>query len=227
MKAILTIDRLDKDFRLLERRQQPSRSFTIGLLRLLYVHHSQVSDGAPYSMPDITNTARDVDLTKNYTYHQLRSNLLVAAPGGGCGMPCPTGQFTGLTSTNISEATLAGDIIGIQVGTNNTAVTPTDYKMNTRVAHGDGAGQLEYGGCEIYNKVVADPNASFDIRRYFNNQSGGDIGIQEVGIYSVGSHADSGSGRVFSFLICRDVVALVTVADTELLRVVYTTGITV
>ena len=120
---------------------------------------------------------------------------------------------------------IEGEKIGIVVGTGVGAPTPTDYALGTKIAHGNGAGQFEYGGNEVLPLVYAAPNVSFTIRRYFTNNSGGAITVNEAGIY-----AEISSNIVAEFAACiaRDLVSPgVAVANTELLRVSYVPQITV
>ncbi len=53
LTARLILDRLDKEGRLLERREQAARSFVKQFIELLYVAHYQTAYGAPYTMTDI------------------------------------------------------------------------------------------------------------------------------------------------------------------------------
>jgi hypothetical protein len=101
--------------------------------------------------------------------------------------------------------------------------------MASRIAHGRGSGQLEYGGCELLNVNFVNPNGQFTIRRYFTNASGGSITVNEVGIYSTGCHSFSPSPLgSWVFLVARDLVSPgVTVNDGEILRVTYVVQITV
>jgi hypothetical protein len=72
--------------------------------------------------------------------------------------------------------------LGVVVGTDDTAPTPTDYKLVTQIAHGTGAGQLQYGG----NSVVVNTTATksqMSITRTFTNGSGASITVKEVGLY--------------------------------------------
>ncbi|MDD5510609.1 MAG: hypothetical protein PHI12_07365 [Dehalococcoidales bacterium] len=152
------------------------------------------------------------------------ANLIVIASPGGGGNLVPAGEDAGRRRYDYNQYS-TGQIIGIVVGSNNTAVTPTDNALNTRILHGEGAGTLLYGGCELYGLTFANPNGSFKIRRYFTNKSGGNVTIREVGIYSP---AFISTQEVRSFCICRDVVSPdVVVADTEILEVEYTVAITV
>jgi hypothetical protein len=229
LTAKLILERFDKDHQLLERREQPSRSFVLGFLKLLYVAHAQIQSGAPYSMNDITNTARNVDSsTSGYSYdRRSKSTLRIGSSPGSSSILCHAGEGTNTSGyCDILHETIQGELIGIVVGTGVAAVTPTDYALGTRLAHGSAAGQLEYGGCELLSITFANPNGQFTIRRYFTNNSGGTITVQEAGIYSVGTYAPV-PWYAWPFCIARDLTGAVAVANTELLRVTYVVQITV
>lgn len=227
MKVKLTLERLDKNYRLLERRELESRSLLRKFIELLYVHHSQAQSSSPVSIIDITNTPQDIDSTSESTAE--KSTLLVAgAPGLHSHICAAGGSGTGSYPDNVAPQ---GQNIGIVVGTGVNAVTPTDYALQTKVAHGRAATQLEFGGCEPMNIAFADPNGSFQLRRYFTNLSGAPITINEVGIYGVGTtYGVIAAMKAWPFCICRDSLVVsgpVLVNDTELLRVTYTIQITV
>lgn len=228
LTAKLILERFDKDYRLLEKRELPSRSFVAGFIRLLYVAHAQIQAAAPYSMNDITNVARNVDgYAAPAGMHYVKGNLIIgSAPGFSQVIPWP-GSRPG-ASINWQDIALPGHNIGIQIGTGVGAVIPTDIALGTKIAHGRAAGQMEYGGCELVNIAFADPNGEFTIRRYFTNLSGGGITVQEVGIYSPGTRYEVNSGdAAWPFCIARDISGAVAVLDTEILRVTYVVQITV
>jgi len=227
MKLIL--ERLDKEGKLLERMEHPSKSFTKGFIELLYVAHAQVLASAPYSMTDIGAVVGSVDSEASYTNtygsRGTKGNLMIGSAPGHSQVIVSSGYewvapyYKGLK----------GEHIGIQVGAGTTAVTPTDTALATRIAHGRSLGQLEYGGCELIGIAFADPNGELTIRRYFTNASGASITVNEVGIYSVGTRYSSAlSLDVWVFLIAHDIVSLgIVVANGELLRVTYVVQITV
>lgn len=221
LTAKLILERFNKDGRLLERREQPSRSFIKGFIQLLYVAHAQILAAAPYTMNDITNTPRTVD--SECAASRQKGNLRIAAPPGLSGVFCCSGNKAQYAYPD--QETLEGSTVGIQVGTGVAAVTPTDVALGTRILHGTQAGRLEYGGCELIDIVFANPNGEFTIRRYFTNHSGGLITVQEVGIYSTG--CDYNTYYAWPFCIARDLTGGVAVADTELLRVTYVPQVTV
>ena len=222
----LILDRLDKEGRLLERREQQSKSFVKGFIQLLYVQHAQIRNLTPYSMNEIGGVAKDVD-SESANSRKSKCNLMIGSAPGLSQVICHPGCSTssGTTTLYMEKCAVEGEIIGIQVGTGTNAVTPTDYALQTRIAHGDGGGEFEYGGCELVGIVFANPNGEFTIRRYFTNVSGGPITVEEVGIYSVGGDEDA---RIaWRFLIARDLTGGVAVADGEILRVTYVPQITV
>ncbi len=114
------------------------------------------------------------------------------------------------------------DTWGIQVGSNATAVALTDYKLNTQIAHGTGAGQLKYsgqGGQVSAGTGAAGTSRSFRINRYFTNDSGGDVTIREVGLVV---RPTSAAGAVYNVLICRDLTGDVIVTNTNAVPVEFT-----
>lgn len=78
------------------------------------------------------------------------------------------------------------DIQGIVVGTGNTAVTVDDYALETKIAHGVGAGQLSYQAVSADADCANSPAGTWfvNINRTFINNSGDSILIKEVGIYA-------------------------------------------
>lgn len=74
-------------------------------------------------------------------------------------------------------------IQGIRVGTGNTPVAIDDYALETPIAEGTGAGQMEYGACTVADYVVAAPSCSFEVSRTITNNSGDSITVREAAIY--------------------------------------------
>ena len=131
---------------------------------------------------------------------------------------------------NFKSIAAAGeDHIGIVVGTGGTAVAASDYAMETLIIHGTGADQLEYGLASIGNgnfiaPVFSGSSGSFRMNRQFMNNSGGDIIVKEIGIYSA---ARVGAGLDY-FCTARDVLASSeTIADGHGIVVSYEFKVTV
>ncbi len=72
---------------------------------------------------------------------------------------------------------------GIVIGTSNTPVAISDYRMGALISQGLGAGQMDYMAQVINASVVSDPSCDFFMSRQMANNSGGLITVRESGIY--------------------------------------------
>jgi len=226
LTARLILEKFSTDMRLREKIEKPSRSFTQGFLELLYCAHAQVQSGAPLPMTDIDGNPRNIDGQRSASCEYQKSNLRIGAPAGdGCILGIPGTELD--SPTNYNDNMVEGSKVGIQVGTGAGAVAPGDTALGTRILHGRAAGELEYGGCELVGLTIANPNGEFTIRRYFTNNSGGGITVEEVGIHALGTMYNVGLNYTWAFLIARDLTGGVAVANTELLRATYVVQITV
>jgi hypothetical protein len=98
----------------------------------------------------------------------------------------------------------AGDATyGIIVGTGTNTPTITDYALQTPIAHGSGAGQLQYGGVTFVQPASDSTTSQFTITRGFSNASGSAIAVNEIGLYVKGRAA----GSQYNFMAIRDVIA--------------------
>jgi len=219
IKTKIILTRFSHDGRLLERREQESRSWLRHFFDSLYPLASATD--LPL-INDIGGAARTISQkpADNGGVYGPSPNLVVGSPPGNIqqlivNASVATPQYCGTTQK--------GDDIGIVVGTGVVAAAPSDDALGTKILHGEGAGTLLYGGTELYGLTFVNPNGQFTIRRYFTNVLGGNIDVTEVGIYSPAAVGTS----CYLFCIARDVFAPVTVANTELLRVTYVVQITV
>jgi hypothetical protein len=76
---------------------------------------------------------------------------------------------------------------GIVLGTGNTATSISDVAMASGIGHGTGAGQLIYGECTNTSLLSNSTTSNFSVwylTRYFENRSGGNITINEIGLVS-------------------------------------------
>jgi len=73
--------------------------------------------------------------------------------------------------------------MGIVIGTDDTPVAVTDYRMGALITQGFGAGQMDYMAMVINASIVADPNCDFFMSRQMANNSGGLITVKESGLY--------------------------------------------
>lgn len=142
-----------------------------------------------------------------YTEHDINNALGSAYslfPNTGPGYNgCIVGNYSIQTNTN-----------GIQVGTNNTAVTADDYKLNTINT------TLILMPCVVDAVVTGAATSSMTIHRLFLNHTGGTITVKELGIYG------STSGR--NWCLARDIIADpgVDVVDGNYMHVIYTISVT-
>jgi len=85
------------------------------------------------------------------------------------------------------EALTTGSVAttyGIVVGTSDTAFNVEQYALGALIAHGTGAGQLTYQASGFNSKAYALKVWTATSKRIFNNNSGGDITVKEIGLYS-------------------------------------------
>ena len=120
---------------------------------------------------------------------QMKYNFSVATLGTTC--RDTGGTLRALPGTGFSLIANAGIVTwGIVVGTGTDAVTILDYKLQTQIAHGTGAGQLSYAAMLFPDAdvTVAGGVCYYDFNRTFTNSSDGAITIQEIGLYVLNNY---------------------------------------
>jgi len=128
--------------------------------------------------------------------------------------------------TNASwEAGANDDTRSIVVGSDGTPEDPNgnDYVLGSQIASGNGVGELLYSACEQPTETngyltYVGTTWTAEWRRYFNNNSGGNVIVRETGLY-LRLNFD---GVNDYYLLIRDAFAAITVPDTAQLRVSYT-----
>ena len=183
-----------KNGKAIKYRKVRSRSFVRAYLYGMFTQVSVVS----CSTPDINNASH----TPEYFIFQ--------APGGHDAVYCfYLVNDWGSVAKN-----------GIVIGTGNTAVTSSDYMLQTRIVSGVATGEIEYFANIFTTVVVSAPNASFTVNRIFRNGSGGSVTIKEIGIYAMSEDA-------YTYCIIRDVLGVpVTMDDGDYLKITYTFQVT-
>ena len=117
------------------------------------------------------------------------------------------------------NASVGDDTLGMVVGTGTTPVTNLDWTMETLIAHGAGAGQLNYGVQSKVTTAEVGANIDFLLVRTFTNGSGNTINVTEFGlVVSCDAH---------DFLCIHDVTTAVSVLNGQTLTVTYTLRTTV
>ncbi|MBA7568500.1 hypothetical protein ES708_10229 [subsurface metagenome] len=222
IKTKIILARFSHDGRLLERREQESRSWIRHFFDLLY----------PIAAATDLPLINDIGAVPRELCSEPASNALNTGPSPNLVVGSTPGNIQQLVRDGAGSAAscaykeeILGEDIGIVVGTGGGGPTPTDDKLATKILHGETAGTLLYGGTELYGLTFAGPNGQFTIRRYLTNVLGGNILVTEAGIYSPGMSTTGGTA--YLFCIARDVFGAVTVANTEILMVTYVVQITV
>lgn len=172
-------------------KSKKAESFVRQFLELLYVQIIIASDTYPVSIRDTGNTLRNI---------------------------CAA-QYTLDAGYIFDVLAVAGTVTyGIVVGTGNAAPTINDYVLQTPIAHGVGAGQLQYS-IVSFGAPAADATVSqLTITRNFANGSGGAITVEEVGLYC---RALDTTPAARYLMIIRDVTGGINVPNGQTLTVNY------
>jgi len=120
------------------------------------------------------------------------------------------------------RALAGGDTYGILIGTGTGAESFEDFELGTQIADGTGVGELSHVESEAHSITwtVGTLTLKNELVRYFNNNSGGSIGVNEVGLAAYGA---VGGSTAHKWLNARDKLgATVTIPDTGQLKVTYT-----
>ncbi len=136
----------------------------------------------------------------------------------------PVGQSSAdIDGTSYGYRGPAGnDTWGIQVGSGTNPESFEDYMLQTKIANGVGAGQLSYIEQDPH-VITYDPGTKVLINtqvRYFNNNSGGAVNVNEVALVV---NQPQGGAVYGKWMQSRDKLAsTVTVPSTGQLKVTYT-----
>ena len=167
-------------------------------------------------------------------------NLHVVDIGGVTRSQTPDGYMAGAHSIGHSKmnpgkcavitisygyhASSGDDSFGIMVGSDNTPESFSDYALAAKISNGTGAGQFSHAAMVLPTVSDIGLTKKAEWQRYFNNNSGGNVTVNEVGLVANGTTADDYSAK---FMMARDVLlSTITVPDTGQLRVTYTIQVT-
>ena len=200
IKAYVEFEVTDKDGKVILKREQESHSWVRNLYHLVFCQGA----GVAY------NTADGLAITVT----------------GGTPVSSMTAQpsMCGVDQDESLRGAADNDDVGIVSGTNSDAEDFEDYALGARIDNGTGAGELTYVGQEATVVSTVDTTKKAELVRYFNNNSGAAITVEEVALYarmaSISAYATCGSlGYV---MMCRDLTGGVSVPDTGQLKVTYT-----
>lgn len=125
-------------------------------------------------------------------------------------------------STLLSTGGATDDTRSIVFGRGSTAVTISNYVLETPIAEGTGANQMNYQLHSTTAPAVVGSECSFTLSRSAINNSGSSITVTECGIYCYGG------GTTWKFCIVRDVLASsVAVPDGGAITATYTIKVAV
>lgn len=188
----------DKDGNIIRKtRQRKCKSFVIGFLQHIDMMLSALygNDGPAITIKDTSNTNRTIRSSSFSTYYSMSS----FAPDN-------------------------NQYYGVVVGTGLTSPTNNNYALETQIAHGTGAGQLDYGAHSRTAAAVVGSNVDYIISRSFYNGSGGTIVINEIGLIC---YTKDSAGTERLFLLIRDVITPIAVYNTQTVTAQYTLRTTV
>lgn len=179
----------DKEGRLVQQIEAPSRSYVEQYIRLIKI----LADRLGGTVKDTGGVDRSV----TYTTYNL-----------GC------------------DAAIGDSSMGIRIGKGSTAVTISDYALETALAEGVGADQVEHQAMVFTAAAVDGSTCSFTLSRVMVNNSGSDItGIREIGLYTMMHVTTNSPYRCMAF---RDVLpGSFTIPDGGSVTVTYTISATV
>jgi len=110
------------------------------------------------------------------------------------------------------------DNYGILVGSSDTAFDVTQYNLGSKIAHGTGSGQLSYGGTSVVD--YGDDYKTW--QRAFDNLSGADVVVKEIGMFAKVTREEAGVPKEYYVMLARDVITTTTVPNGGRLIVKYT-----
>ena len=117
------------------------------------------------------------------------------------------------------------DTFGILVGSGTNAESLEDFALQTKIANGVGAGQLSYVASDNHVITWTEATKTFknELVRYFNNNSGGGVGINEVALVMKARRPVDGA----LIMMSRDKLSsTLTIPNTGQLKVTYTIQLT-
>ena len=200
----ITLEVFDKNGKLIQRHHQRSHSWVRNAYNLLFTQlagKGMTGDGygaGKLSIKETDTTVKDTDGT---------AITIGTAPD----------------DVGVGYREAAGLIVnGILVGSGVNAEDFEDYVLQTPIAEGAGAGQLNHAQSEANAYSYGALVGTNTLIRYFNNNSGGNVEVNEVCLAATGF-----AGAFIDYITSRDhLAATVTIPDTGQLKVTYTIQLT-
>lgn len=204
----ITFEVFDKEGKLIQKHRQKGHSWTRNAYNMLF------SELAAVNSNDNTFAAgklsiKDSGGTVRYGAYPIAQYYSFSMQTAGYGYIAAAGIITN----------------GIIVGSGTNAESFEDYVLQTPIANGTGAGQLSYVASEAYTYSY---NAETKVLtathiRYINNNSGGNVDVNEVGLIV---RAIVASAHRYWYNSRDHLSSTVTVPNTSQLKVTYTISLT-
>ena len=212
-EAFLELEVTDKDGKVIHKHEQRSHSWVRNAYSLLFTEMAGVAgySGHNLQVKDTGGTVHSMD-PEGYLAGAHSIGYSKMSPG----KPAVIVPWYGYRSN--------ADTHGILVGFGTAAESFEDYALQTLISDGIGAGQLSYVDTPLNTVGDVGLTKSCQWVRYFNNNSGGDVNVNEAGLVAYGTLTDDTARK---FMMSRDVLAsTVTVPNTGQLKVTYTIQLT-
>jgi hypothetical protein len=211
-EAFWELEIFDREGKLIHRHRQRSHSWVRNAYNLLFCQLAgKDANYGTYGAGNLNGKETDGNLRYGAAPLTIVTNAMYSVDGTDYGYRAPAGD----------------DTRGIMVGSGVAAESFEDYALQTKIANGTGAGQISYIQSEAHaitydaaNKILKN-----SLIRYFNNNSGGNVSVNEVGMaWYTYRPATTYAAR---FLASRDKLATtVTVPNTGQLKVTYSIQLT-
>lgn len=213
----LELEVRDRNGNLISRHKQRSHSWVENAYNFMFCNIAGCGHLAADNLDMYTPAG--VQKTDNHapTFQQLATYQVVT---GGYGFRGAAGFRTPdlLTSPH-------GIVVGTSVNAESfDSSTPRGYSLGAVIVNGNGAGQMDYAEQNLYTVTFVALVKTATLIRFINNNSGGDITVNEVGIYGRGglNYTDDQL-----WMAVRDLLGVgVLVPDTGQLKVTYTISLT-
>lgn len=203
IEAFLTLEVFDKDGRLLRRHRQRSHSWVRNAYNIMFCQLAgKNADDDTFGAGKLS--ARDTGGIVRYGFSPVSLAGQQDIDQAGYGYRAVGGS----------------DLHGIQVGSGTNAESFEDYALQTLIDDGVGAGELSYVESDAHSITYTAGTKTLknELARYFNNNSGGTVTVNEVALCGRGY-----VGGYYYLLTSRDKLAsAVNIPDTGQLKVTYT-----
>ncbi|MFC1874644.1 hypothetical protein ACFLY3_00595 [Chloroflexota bacterium] len=202
-ETFLKLEVRDKDGRVIKRQSQRCHSFGRNVYNYIFSHL-------------VARNCPDVDFGAGHMSMRATSGTIRHA-NYGAGIIAQM-NFEG----NGPNAGAGVDDRGILVGSGTNPESFEGYFLQTQIDNGTGAGQLSHVASEtpVYSYDAGTKTWTAELKRYFNNNSGGSIGVNELALVY---YLERVVGTADKVLWSRDrLSSTVTIPNTGQLRVTYT-----